>query len=82
MNETKTLIIHDSRYPEIEIINELNKREWSQAKLGRIAGYHRMNIKRWLDGQNPMKFEHLVNMAKALGYDEIVVKLRRGGTDD
>lgn len=78
MNETKTLVIHDSRYPEVDILNELERRDWSQAKLATLAGYNRMNIYRWLDGQNPMKFEHLVNMAKALGYDEIIVKLRRG----
>lgn len=73
----KNLIITNSNDPCYPIVQELERREISNADFAKLTGYKRQTIGRWLSGDCIPKFDDLMTMVIALGFDHIEVKLRR-----
>lgn len=68
-----------------ELLVEMDKRNITQADLGRAMGVHRRQILRWLRGDGALKADTLIAMGRHVGlrldarWVEVDVGLERGG---
>ena len=73
----KQLIINDSSKPGIDIARAMDQENMSQSRLATISGMARNTIYRYINCDYPMRLEAAERIAKALGADEIIIKVRR-----
>jgi len=73
----KKLIINDCMRPGLDIARAMDERGLNQTKLAVISGYSRNMIYRYMNCDYPMRLEAIERIARALGAEEIVIKVRR-----
>lgn len=76
---SKTFTITNIADPVAELQEELERRNISEYRLfhmGPVCG-NRSTLHRWLEGVTPIKTKDLIKILNVLGYDEIVIKIRR-----
>lgn len=73
----KNYLITNSNDPCYPILEELGRRNLSKTDFAKMTGFKKQTLGRWLSGDCIPKFDDLVTMVVALGYDHIEVKLRR-----
>ena len=76
---SKTFYITNLTDPAADIQAELDRRGITRYGLYKMSNcaLNRMTLERWLSGEVYLKVKDMVSMVKALGYDEIVIRLRR-----
>lgn len=74
----KQLIITNSLKPGLDIARAMDEQGMSQSRLAVLSGLARNTIYRYIDCDYPMRLENAERIARALGADEIVIKVRRG----
>lgn len=76
---SKTFTITNIADPAADIQKEMEDRRISEYRLytmGRVCG-NRSTLHRWISGAVPLKVKDMIKIVHTLGYDEIVIKIRR-----
>lgn len=73
----KQLIITNSLKPGLDIARAMDEEGMSQSRLAVLSGLSRNTIYRYINCDYPMRLEAAERIAKALGADEIIIKVRR-----
>ena len=73
----KNYLITNSNDPCYPILRDLEARQITKSDFAKMTGFKKQTLGRWLSGDCIPKFDVLVTMVVALGYDHIEVKLRR-----
>lgn len=76
---TKQFIMTNLTDPAADIVDEIKDRGISSYRLFKMskAAKNRSTLDRWLTGLTALKVVDLIKIVKSLGYDEIVIKLKR-----
>lgn len=73
----KQLIITNSLKLGLDIARAMDEEGMSQSRLAVLSGLSRNSIYRYINCDYPMRLENAERIARALGADEIVIKVRR-----